>query len=322
MLIITERDYMKWSYWDLVHEWEDELVQALPNSRFFHAKDICIGDYPLFGILGGKLGFNHNTLRLRHKNAFIFEMSDVAKRNIVWNQSSISACIIDFFTGKDNLHTFYKLHDKVRNLYISSREAYDFLLANSPEREVKHLPLTLADKYRISESTRFDKKYDVIIAARQSSDFMKFLQTYEKTHPISYVYRGKVEGGNFPFYNNKGEFVGYGNTREEYINLLRGGRIAFYSTPGINDGKQTGGFHQVTPRFLEEIASGCHVISQYVDNSDTEFFELGRLSKRIENYHDFELAMDEALSTPVDMKAYSDYLAKHYTSTYSDYLSE
>lgn len=318
MLVVTERDYMKWPSWELVFEWEDEIVKSISNTALFHAKDFCIGDKPLLGYIGGKIGFNHNTILLGKRDAFHFEMTDIAKRNKIWNQHNISACIIDFYT-KD-LHTFYSMHNKVKNLYVSSKEVYDFLQGNNPEREIKHLPLTISDRYRISKDKHFDKKYDLVLVGRQSPTMMEYLHTYEKTHPITYVYREKIDGNNFPYYANNGKFIGMGNTREEYFNLMRHSRTVMYSTPGIDDGKETNGFHQVTPRFLEAIASGCHVISQFIDNSDTDFYELGKMSQRVKNYTDFEKAMDYALSTPVDMQKYAKYLEKHYTSTYKNLM--
>lgn len=318
MLIISERAYQHWASWDLVYEWEDELVKTFPDARLFCAHDFCINNKPVFGTLGGKIGFSPNTLMLGKREAFRFEMADVAKSNLVWNQSNISACVIDFYTKKEDLPLFYKMHSRLKQLYISSREVYEFLLANAPIREIQHLPLTLPDKYGITEDTKFDKRYDLVLVGRQNPVLIDYLHTYEKHHSISYVYRGKIDGGSFPYYSSQGEFVGYGNTRAEYFNLLRQGRVAFYSTPGVNDKQWTNGFHQVTPRFLEEIACGCHVISQFVDNPDTEYFELGKMSKRVTNYDDFEKAMEEALETPVNMAAYSAYLQKHYTSTYKN----
>ena len=311
---------MKWPSWDLVFEWEDEMVNSIPNAKLFHAKDFCIADKPFFEILGSEIGFNHNTLLLHGENSFHFEMTAVARRNRIWNQSNISTCVIDFFATKNWLHTFYKMHNRVKQLYVSSKEVYDFLQTNNPEREVKHLPLTISDKYRISKDTKYDKQYDLVLVGRQSPTMMDYLHTYEKAHPITYVYRGKIDGNNFPYYANNGKFVGYGNTREEYFNLLRYSRTVMYSTPGIDDGKQTNGFHQVTPRFLEAIASGCHVISQFIDNPDTDFFELDKMSQRVKCYKDFEKAMDYALSTPVDMQKYSQYLEKHYTSIYKNLM--
>lgn len=319
MLIITERSYKHWPSYDLVYEWEDQILKSISDSKLFFAKEFRIGKHNIIETLNLRAKLNFPRLILGSREAFSFTMSPILFNNI-WNISNINTNIIDFYPTKDVLNKFYHNYNKVKNLYVSSREVYDYLIENQPEREVKHLPLTLPDKYRISKDTRFEKKYDLVMVGRQSPTLLGYLRTYNKSHQLFYVYRGEIKDNNFPYYTNDGKFVGYANTRDEYFNLLRQSRVALYSTPGIDDGKNTNGFHQVTPRFLEQIACGCNVISQYIDNSDTDFFELGKMSSRVKDYSDFEKAMDKALIQPADMEMYDKYLKKHYTSTYKTML--
>lgn len=116
------------------------------------------------------------------------------------------------------------------------------------------------------------------------------------------------------YYTSKGECLGDINTREKYMGLMRKSRCALYSTPGVDEGKRTNGFNQITPRFLEFVSAGCHVISRYANNSDADFYEMEKFSMRADTYEDFERALDYARTTDVDMNAYSAYLEKHYTS--------
>lgn len=313
MLIITQRSYQHWPSYDLVYEWEDELVKALPSTKLFYAKEAKIRGHDLYNTLYRRLRINVHQLALRNKSAFMFAMAPILDKNI-WNLPNIKVNIVDFYPTEQILSAFYKNYNRVDTIYVSSREVYDYLVSHNPQREIRHLPLTLPDKYRITKESSFNKVYDLVMVGRQSPTMTGYLHEYVKTHHISYVYRGKIEGNNFPYYTNKGEFVGYVNTRDDYFRLLRSGRIVLYSTPGIDDGKETHGFHQVTPRFLEALSCGCHVISQFVDNSDTDYFELGRMSHRVDNYHDFKSAMKHALNTEVHMGMITDYLEKHYTS--------
>ena len=51
-------------------------------------------------------------------------------------------------------------------------------------------------------------------------------------------------------------------SRDGYLDSMKKSRIALYATPGIDGGeKRTNGFSQVTPRFLEMVASGCNIIA-------------------------------------------------------------
>ena len=88
-----------------------------------------------------------------------------------------------------------------------------------------------------------------------------------------------------------------------------------YSTPGIDGGEtRTNGFNQITPRFLELIACGCHVIARYPSNPDTDYYEINKFCPNIEDYLQFEKRLDYCLETEVNLDNYRHYLLKHYTS--------
>jgi hypothetical protein len=99
------------------------------------------------------------------------------------------------------------------------------------------------------------------------------------------------------------------------MDLMRQARAAFYTTPGI-DGqeKRTQGFNQVTPRFLEMLACGCHVLTRYASNPDTLFFELERISESIDSYEVFEHQLNLARRESIDADMYQQILSKHWTS--------
>lgn len=174
--------------------------------------------------------------------------------------------------------------------------------------------MSISDKYAITQQTKFEKPYELIVMGMPNKVLNDYLEQYAKTHSdLYYVYRVQ-DGGQFMYYTSRGECLGDINTRHKYMELMRKSRCALYSTPGVDGRKQTNGFNQVTPRFLEFISAGCHVISRYEKNSDTDFYEMDKMSMRANTYEDFARALDYARTTDVNMQAYSDYLAKHYTS--------
>ncbi len=117
------------------------------------------------------------------------------------------------------------------------------------------------------------------------------------------------------YYLSNGQKLGIFDTREEYWNLIKSAKVSIYTTSGMDDDKATGSaFHQVTPRFLELLASGCHVICRYENNSDTDYYELEKFSRSVEDYIEFEKQMDYYLSHEIDLNKYIKYLNKHYTS--------
>jgi len=312
--IITTRNYNNWPSWDLVFEWED-IIKSKLQLDFYYDRKLMNNRYIK------KIPFFNNLLQT-NKFSFLFEMS-VGRSNNRNNKKNIVPCIIDFFLTKEQLPSFYKRYDKNSIVLVSSKEVYDFLKSVDCPINIGHFPLSISDVYRISEDTAFDKKYDLVIMGRTNPVLLEFMNKYSATHPhFRYVYR-VLKDGVFNYYTSDGEMLGDICTREKYIQLMRSAKVGFYSTPGIDGGeKRTNGFNQVTPRFLELVASQCHIISRYPKNSDTDYYNLSRFGKSVETYEEFCAIMDGCLSKPVDLKFYSEYLQRHYTSIRAEQLSE
>lgn len=183
---------------------------------------------------------------------------------------------------------------------ISSKEVYDFMKENKINLPIEHWALSISDIYRITPHTHFEKKYDLVMMGRQNPVLQSYYKKYSETHPdFTYVYR-VIEKNNdgsrdFFYYTSNGKNLGAVNTREQFIALMRQSRCGLYGTPGIDEDEKKGstnGFHQVTPRFLEYIASGCHILARYKRNSDTDFYGLDEFCPSIESYEQFENRMD------------------------------
>ena len=103
--------------------------------------------------------------------------------------------------------------------------------------------------------------------------------------------------------NQKGEMVFSNATRDNYFKAMKMSKVMLYSTPGIDGGEEkTRGLSQVTPRFLEAVSSGCHVLSRYKENSDTDFFDLNRITPHISSYEQFESEYDESIYYTSELK--------------------
>lgn len=315
----TCRKFAHWPSWDLVYEWEDILSKELAidfcfKNSWYNRKPRKI---PLLNLF------------LRHwTNTFCFEMSACVNGPRMDNMKTVVPCIIDFFLTKESMPLFVKKYCNNNIVLLSSKESYDFVADyiynnNIQNFNIGHLALSISDKYAINNTTFFDKKYDLVLMGRQNAVLEGFLNQYIINHTdLYYVYR-ELKDGKFNYYTNRGECLGDINTRDKYITLMRSARCGLYSTPGIDGGeKRTNGFSQVTPRFLELIACGCHVIARYKRNSDTDYYELEKFSPSVESYEQFERMLDKARSSEVDIQAYSNYLSKHYTSVRAIQLKE
>ena len=252
---------------------------------------------------------------LKTRNALTFEfLMNASEEYRYKNFANYLPCVIDFFLdNEDELRLFEEHHNNNKIVFISSKEAYDYLKDHECRLNIEHLPLSLPDKYSISPTTQYNKEYDFVLVGRQNPILREWLEIYEKKHgDLCYVKEGEEK---YAYYTNKGTYVGFVKGREDYISLIRKARIAIYSTPSMDSSRENAkGFNQVTPKFLEYIASGCHIIARYPQNSDTDFYELDTFACNCHSYDEFEKYVDNARNTIVNMNIYSNYLSKHYTS--------
>ena len=237
------------------------------------------------------------------------------------NKKNIVPIIIDWYIWKPiDIKHFVECYSNNPFIIVTNRQVFDFLkdcdIIKAKEIKVKHLALSISDKYSITSYTRFDKSCDVIAIGRQNHVLSEYMQRYIKKHPnINYIY-GEKQGDTYYYTSSRKGYLGAFRSRSDFFDLMKSSRVALYSTAGEDEEYQDKyhGFHQVTPRFLEYIASGCHVISRFGDNSDTDYFQLTEMSYRVESYEEFERTLDRLLLIDVDMCKYSLYLKHHYTS--------
>lgn len=315
----TCRKFEHWPSWDLVFEWEDiiakEMGLSLSYKKSWYKRKLRVIPF-------AKMFFQHGS------NTFYYEMTPEIKGFRLGNAKTVVPCIIDFFLTKESMPLFIKKYSNNRIVLLSSKESYDFvedyIKTNKVQNfNIRHLALSISDKYAITRETRFQKIYDLVLMGRQNPVLVDFLKHYTNTHPDLYYVHRELVNGQFNYYSNRGECLGEINTRDKYMALMRSARCGLYSTPGIDGGeKRTNGFSQVTPRFLELIASGCHIIARYKDNSDTDYYELERFSPSVGNYKQFEQMLNHARANDVDMELYSSYLSRHYTSVRVRQLKE
>jgi glycosyltransferase involved in cell wall biosynthesis len=303
--IITRRSFDHRFFYDLVYEWEDVLKKEF-NCKYSFDKNMrnAWWAYHIYGF---------QNLITTTKNSFVFEM--VPENAAGHNKKNIVPLIIDFYLKEEQLPCFYKKYCNNKIVFISNKEVLSYLKLNDCPLNIAHLGLSISDKYAINSFTRFEKKYDVALIGRQNVVLKKWIEKYADTHP-SFVYVFGVRNSNqLNHYTNKGEFIGNVEKRADFIQLMKACRIGIYATPGTDGGEaRTHGFNQVTPRFLEYIACGCHVIARYPKNDDTDYYELPSMAPNINSYEEFESAVDKARTSEVDMDKYARYLQKHYTS--------
>lgn len=310
MRILTNRNVATWPSYQIVWEWEDSAAKALGAELAYESR------LPLNKYARALNLFQHSFLPKGHLFVWEVSVSRDAGTERRYNRENIIPCVVDYFFKDEEMSLFEKKFDRNPLVFISSKEVYDRLMSQGCKTKIAHLPLTISDIYALNPDTVFEKKYDLIMMGRQNPVQKEYLNIYIKSHPdFVYVYED-VGMGKLHYRASDGQYVGYIETREKYMSLLRQSRVALYSTPGIDGGEvRTNGFNQVTPKFLEYLACGCNVISRWKDNPDTDFYGLHHFSENVDDYKIFERLMDEARTKKVEVQAYSEYLKGHYTSS-------
>lgn len=300
--ILTQRAWEKRVSFDLVYAWEDIFsremgIRLVPRSRLEEA---------VFRRLPGRW-----SVPTGRKPMLLMEMEPRALNN-VYNRTQVIPYWIDFFLREPSLPSLVRSYNACPAIFVSSREAYEFLRKQGTGLPLHHLALSLPDSILTDELP--EKQYDVALMGRPDAVLGDFFRRYAAEHPCTYVYR-RIEDGRFLYYDQAGTCLGDVDDHAKFMDLMRRCRVGLYATPGLDepDGR-THGFSQVTPRFLEYLSAGCHVLMRYRSNPDTDYYGLGSFSPSADSYDVFEQVLTDFLRRPVDMDHYRHYLSGHTTS--------
>lgn len=310
---------------DIIFEWEDIIAKALNCNIFFRSnfefeydnfsrkiyRKIHIPLYRLFDLFDKKRG-----------NILLMFDGSTKQQDGIYNNPRYIPCLIDYFLDENMYSNFLRAYKNNKLVLVSSREVYEYLVRKNCPIKVEYFPLSLPDYYKTNEI--YNKKYDLIIAGRVNPLLSDYVNRYEGEYPNLRILRRKYEDGHFKYYlSANGEEVSVGDTREQYINLLRQSKIALYTTPGMDGTRpDANGWNQVTPRFLEEVAAQCHIIARFPKNPDTDWYCMDKICHNIESYDDFKNTMEEYLKKDIDIDLYNGYLEKHYTSKRVEMLKD
>lgn len=312
--IFSFRKFEHRNFYNIVYQWEDIIASTLGIDV------VCPkSDKPMHGKLL-TITKRFRSLIFR-KKTLVFHMNAFCTDNI-YNHPNVIPFIIDFWAADDSIGEFERAYSNNPIVLISSKEVYDYLKARGTKVKIAYCPLSIPDGY-VKDSLAFPKDIDINIVGRMNPVFNKWLNQYIETHPDTTSVSRKTEDGKFRFYDSKGNCIIESNSQEVYDLFLQRSKCALYSTPGMDgDRPGTNGFSPVTPRFLEFLASGCHVLTRYTENSDTKYYEFDKYWKSMQTYEMFEEELDRLLVTPIDEDFYQKYLSKHKTSYVINILTD
>jgi hypothetical protein len=325
--ILSARTYNTLPYMQIVYEWEDEIGKILnlsiESSKFLRP----FNEKLIYNRITKKLISEEklvNLLQVLNKtiefsqNALCFEI--YPQSSFINNRSTKSSAIpviLDFWKY-ENLDNFYNVYKNCKLIYISSLEVLNYLNENQIPLNLKHFPISLPSKYKGLTNGNSERPFDIVVIGRQNNILMDYLIEYSsKYKDVTYISQIFLE--NKIFYKcNNGKLIGPVESRSDYFDLIKLGKVSFYSTPGMDDGaKRTGGFNPVTPRFLELLSANCLLMGRFPDTDETRFFELSKVCPNINTYENFESVLNGHLNKNMknfDFSNQQKLLSKHYTS--------
>ena len=322
--------YNRSYFFHIVHEWEDEIADMmhLKTSRnLLMLRPIRAVWRRIFGRI--------DNMPITPHRAVSFVMRPGLLDDNIAGRNNVVPILIDFWLrDKNELDDFARRYTGNPAILVTSKEAYEWIREQCPRLKVFHWALSLPDRYYHFDDPEGvhlnwkSKKYDCVMVGRPNSKLYEWAKRYAESHPeFSYVYNDRKPGTPLNYVSSRGEILGdVFKTRGKYFELLCSSRTGLYSTPSMDDDKKiynnfdSRGFNQVTPRFLEYMAAGCHVLSRYEINPDTLWYDLPNVAPHIETYDDFEHRMDYAREHEIDYGLYRTYLSKHLTSVRVDEL--
>lgn len=313
--ILTKRKKSPSINYDLIYEWEDVLSKELILPLVDENQMLYNRMVRLVPIIPRLMQTNTTSL------VFDIYPTLINRGN---NKPNIIPEIVDFYHKEPSmLKKFYSSYANNRVVLISSMEVFEFLKRQKCPLNIRHWGLSISDKYQLNDALKTTKNIDLILMGRPSKVLQAWAEEYAKKHP-NFVYGYRInKDGHWLCQSSKGDIVGSLDARDGYMETMRRAKCGLYNTPGMDGGEErTHGFNQVTPRFLEYLVSGCHVISRYPKNADVEYYELDKMTNNVNSYEEFERALDYACNNPIDVDKYHTYLNKHYTSTRAKELKD
>ncbi len=313
--IYTVRDTPRPHFWDIVFDWEDQMSATLGVPLIPVGKKYNQIYRPN---VVKKIINRFNAYQLRDQYFFspqnyylAFHIGPPGVYSF-YTRNNVIPIIIDFWRQENikRLESIFRISPAV---FVTSREVFNYLQDIGAKLELKHLSLSLPDKYTgLNNSSLRD--IDIIQMGRSNAKLDEYMSQFLNDFPNMNYVSGKKIGNEIHMVSTQLGFLGVFKDREEFINLLKRSRISLVSAPGLDeDRERTGGFSPVTPRFLESAACGCKLLGLYPQNDDFEFYGIKEVCTSVTSYDQFRNLACEYLAQRT-IPDYTSFLESHLTS--------
>lgn len=265
--IVTTRNKTNWPTWQMVHEWEDILARILAVPLRQIGEPLMLPDRSC-------LPENYDLIFLQLASELRYYSGN----------TQLIPIVMDLW--RENFAEFVQQAPCFKLVFVTNLQAFRELSSLVPN--LRHLPFSLADQYLNCSSTT--KDFDIIQYGRRNPLLDKFMACLLEKHPdIHYVTTEAFEDEKkVRLYSNKLGCIGESDSRSRFMDIVSRSRISLVSTVGMDDSRDTGGIDPVSPRFIESLAAGCHLVGRIPDNEEFATTGIGRLCHHVETYPQFE----------------------------------
>jgi hypothetical protein len=319
--IYTNRDTPQPSYWDIVHEWEDEFSRVLNvplmaiGNAYANIYRPSVARKVVNRVNGYQLTDRFFFHPRQYRVAFHIGPPSVYSFH---SRKNVIPILIDFWKHED-LRRFERIFKLSEVVAITSRQAFCYLTSQGINLPIRHVALSLPDKY-LHTSLR-EKDIDMIQVGRRNQKMEEFVMKFLEKHPQTHYVCAQRQGDVYRMVSNKFGDMGIFTTRADFMELLKRSKISLVAAPGMDvDSIRTGGFAPLTPRFLESAACRCRLIAMYPDNEDFRWYNITEVAAPVGDYESF-LRLAEEYIDERTAPDYSAFLKKHVTSLRAQQLS-
>lgn len=292
--IITTRYRSNWPTWQMVHEWEDVLATVLAaplrpigETCMLPDPDCLPGNYDLLFLqLAGELRYYADNPQL-------------------------IPIVMDLW--RDDFPEFLLLAPCFKLIFVTSLQAFQELSPHLPQ--LHYLPFSLADQHLNRPLAARD--IDIIHYGRRNPLLEKHMVRLLTERPeLHYVTTEAFDAEQkVRIYSNMQGSLGESDSRTTFMSLLDRSKISLVSTVGMDGSRQTGGIDPISPRFLESMAAGCHLVGRIPENLEFRNDAISGCCHAVDSYENFKTTVLSLLATTDAQPDYRQLLCERLTSS-------
>lgn len=299
--IISTRYRSNWPTWQMVHEWEDILANLLAVPLRPIGENCMLPDPDC-------LPGNHDLMFLQLAGELHYYADN----------PQLIPIVMDLW--RDDFADFLQLAPRFRLIFVTSLQAFQELSPQLPQ--LHYLPFCLADQHL--DRTAVIRDIDIIHYGRRNPLLEQYMGRLLAERPdIHYVTTEPFDDEQkVRIYSNRQGCLGESDSRSTFMALLDRCKISLVSTVGMDGSRQTGGIDPISPRFLESMAAGCHLVGRIPDNLEFRGDTISGHCHSVDSYEGFKTTVLSLLTAATAQPDYRHLLCDRLASSLAPRILE